>query len=120
MLARASLEIISAPLLPARLGTTMASPYAHQPVPATDVFKPDIFSGKVVLVTGGGSGICYKITETLMHFGCKAAIVGRKADRLQEAAQQLSRDTGSQAISLPGDVRQYEAMQQIVKKSTLR
>ena len=67
----------------------MTSHYAHQPVPATDVFKPDIFRGKVVLVTGGGSGICYKITETLMRFGCKAAIVGRKADRLQEAAQQL-------------------------------
>ena len=100
-----------------RLGTTMTSHYAHQPVPATDVFKPDIFRGRVVLVTGGGSGICYKITETLMRFGCKAAIVGRKADRLQEAAQQLSRDTGSQAISLPGDVRQYVAMQQIVKKT---
>ena len=103
MLARASLEIISAPLLPARLGTTMASPYAHQPVPATDVFKPDIFSGKVVLVTGGGSGICYKITETLMHFGCKAAIVGRKADRLQEAAQQL-RSGWQFHVASPGPV----------------
>lgn len=95
----------------------MASSFSHKPVPATDVFKPDIFRGKVVLVTGGGSGICYGITETLMRFGCKAAIVGRKVERLQAAAAQLSRDTGSEAIATPGDVRKYESMEQIVKQT---
>ena len=95
----------------------MASSFSHKAVPALDVFKPDLFHGKVVLVTGGGSGICYHITETLMRLGCKAAIVGRKADRLREAAEQLARDTGSEAIATPGDVRKFEAMEQVVKQT---
>ncbi|WFD32122.1 2,4-dienoyl-CoA reductase [(2E)-enoyl-CoA-producing] [Malassezia sp. CBS 17886] len=95
----------------------MAESFKHSAVPATNVFKPDLFRGKVVFVTGGGSGICYAITETLMRFGASAAIVGRKADRLQKAAAQLERDTGSRALATPGDVRKYEQMEDAVKKT---
>lgn len=96
---------------------TMNEPYKHHAVPAADVFKPELFKDKVVFVTGGGSGICYGITETLMRLGARAAIVGRKADRLAQAAAQLERDTGSQAIATPADVRKFEALQDAVKKT---
>lgn len=38
------------------------------PLPAlsTDVFKENIFNGKVVFCTGGGSGICKAITESMV------------------------------------------------------
>lgn len=93
----------------------MGESFTHPAVPARSVFKPDLFQGKVVFVTGGGSGICYGITETLMRFGAKAAIMGRKEDRLRAAAQQLERDTGSKAIATAGDVRKYDALQAAVK-----
>ncbi|WFD04591.1 2,4-dienoyl-CoA reductase [(2E)-enoyl-CoA-producing] [Malassezia obtusa] len=93
----------------------MAESYKHRAVPALDVFKPDLFKDKVVFVTGGGSGICYGITQTLMRLGAKAAIVGRKADRLRAAAEQLERDTGSKAIATPADVRKIDTVQEAVK-----
>lgn len=95
----------------------MAQPYTHRPVPPTDVFRPDIFKGKVAFVTGGGSGICYALTEALMRFGAKSAIVGRKADRLAQAAEQLSRDTGSEAIPTAADVRKPETLAEAVRKA---
>ena len=95
----------------------MTESYKHKAVPALDVFKPDLFKDKVVFVTGGGSGICYGVTETLMKFGAKAAIVGRKAERLRAAAEQLERDTKSKAIATPGDVRKIETIQHAVKQT---
>ncbi|WFD44886.1 2,4-dienoyl-CoA reductase [(2E)-enoyl-CoA-producing] [Malassezia psittaci] len=95
----------------------MAESYKHRAVPALDVFKPDIFKDKVVFVTGGGSGICYAVTETLMRLGAKAAIVGRNAERLRGAADSLSKATQSQAIATPADVRKIETLQHAVKQT---
>lgn len=42
------------------------------PPPVSDpksTFKPDLFKGKVLFCTGGRSGICYQIVETMMSLG---------------------------------------------------
>ena len=38
------------------------------PVDSTAVFKNDIFKGKVLFCTGGGSGICKAMTEAVVSF----------------------------------------------------
>jgi Dehydrogenases with different specificities (related to short-chain alcohol dehydrogenases) len=54
-------------------------------------FKSDCLKGKVALVTGGGSGICYAITQQLLLHGCSAAVIlGRRLSFLQSAAETLS------------------------------
>ena len=35
-------------------------------VESTSVFKPDIFRGRVLFCTGGGSGICRGMTEAIV------------------------------------------------------
>ena len=69
------------------------------------VFKDDILAGKVAFVTGGGSGICKGIARAYMAHGAKVAIMGRKADRLEAAADELAAATGSECLATPGDVR---------------
>lgn len=69
------------------------------------VFKDDILAGKVAFVTGGGSGICKGITAAFLAHGARAAIVGRKEDRLREAAKELSEASGRDCIATPADVR---------------
>lgn len=44
----------------------MVSPYISPIVDSTSVFKTDIFKGKVLFCTGGGSGICKGMTESVV------------------------------------------------------
>ena len=56
------------------------------------VFCKDLFSGKVAIVTGGGTGIGKAITKELARLGCKVIIASRKLERLQEAAKELNHE----------------------------
>ncbi|MCC2657905.1 MAG: 2,4-dienoyl-CoA reductase [Panacagrimonas sp.] len=51
-------------------------------MPYQSVFRPDLFAGQVILVTGGGSGIGRCTTHELAALGATVAIVGRDADKL--------------------------------------
>lgn len=44
----------------------------------TKIFKDSIFAGKILLCSGGGSGICRAMTEAMVRHGAKAVIFSRK------------------------------------------
>jgi peroxisomal 2,4-dienoyl-CoA reductase len=79
-----------------------------------NTFRPDLLAGKVALVTGGGSGICKGIAAAFVAHGAAVGIVGRKAERLEAAAVELSALGPGHAFALPGDVRDFAAMEQVV------
>lgn len=60
------------------------------------VFRPGLFTGQTVIVTGGGSGIGRCAAHELAHLGADVALVGRKIEKLQavqaeiEAAAQVN------------------------------
>ncbi|KAH9911569.1 NAD(P)-binding protein [Epithele typhae] len=96
----------------------MVAPYV-EPAAAksTSVFKEDIFKGKVLFCTGGGSGICKGMTEAIMRHGANATIVGRKLERLQETAKELAAATGQECLATQADVRQPKQLQDAVAKT---
>ncbi|MFQ1000609.1 SDR family NAD(P)-dependent oxidoreductase [Modestobacter sp. SSW1-42] len=59
------------------------------------------FSGSVVLVTGGGSGIGLAITRAFLDAGATVAVTGRRADRLEQA---LAGAPGERTAAVPADV----------------
>lgn len=80
----------------------------------SSTFVPDLLDGQVALITGGGSGICKGIAAAFVAHGAHVGIVGRKAERLEAAAAELSEVGPGRAFALPGDVRDYEAMERVV------
>ena len=54
------------------------------------MFRPDLFAGKVAVVTGGGTGIGRAITTELALLGCKVVIASRKMERLESAAREIN------------------------------
>ena len=77
-------------------------------------FKETILSGKVALVTGGGSGICFGIAEAFGQHGAKVAIMGRREDVLMAACESMAKQ-GIEAIYVQGDVRDPESCKQVLQ-----
>lgn len=83
------------------------------------VWKPDLFKGKVVFVTGGAGSICRVQTEAMVLLGAKAAIVGRRKEATVEAAEEISK-LGSEGSVLPVygiDVRNFKDLQKAVAQT---
>jgi peroxisomal 2,4-dienoyl-CoA reductase len=67
-------------------------------------YRPGILSGRVALVTGGGTGICRGIALALAEAGCDVAITSRKAGHLEPTAEEIRR-AGVRSLAVAGDVR---------------
>ncbi|XP_068654928.1 peroxisomal 2,4-dienoyl-CoA reductase [(3E)-enoyl-CoA-producing]-like [Aristolochia californica] len=79
-------------------------------------FKNDVLKGKVALLTGGGSGIGYEISEQFGKHGASVAIMGRRKDVLDAAVSVLGA-LGIRAIGLQGDVRKQEDAARVVEST---
>ncbi|KAG8741774.1 hypothetical protein FRC10_002441 [Ceratobasidium sp. 414] len=95
--------------------TLSKTPYVTEYVPSTSTFKNNIFDGKVLFCTGGGSGICKGMVETMMRHGANATIVGRNLERLVSSAKELSATTGRKCIPAQADVRKPEQLRAAVE-----
>ena len=46
------------------------------------VFRPGLFDGKTIIVTGGGSGLGRCTAHALKSLGARLALIGRKLEKL--------------------------------------
>ncbi|HKD37193.1 MAG TPA: glucose 1-dehydrogenase [Pirellulales bacterium] len=72
-------------------------------------------SGKVAIVTGGGSGIGLGIAEGLSQAGARVGLVGRDAAKLGAASSKLASATGGEFLSLAGDVADEAQVESAVR-----
>ena len=84
------------------------------------MLRDDALKGKVIVVTGGGSGLGKAMTHYFMELGAKVAITSRELDKLKNTAKELESETGGSCLAVQCDVRHYdqvEAMLQEVLKT---
>jgi NAD(P)-dependent dehydrogenase (short-subunit alcohol dehydrogenase family) len=74
-------------------------------------------SGRVAIVTGGGSGIGRQMATGLAEAGANVVLCARKPERCEEAAAELERDLGVQALGMRCDVRDPTEIQAVVDRA---
>ena len=87
---------------------------------------PDLFidrslrgrvADKVVVVTGGSSGIGRATAEMMAEAGAKVMVIARGKEELEQTCQEI-RDEGGQAFAYPADLTDMEACDQVIDKIT--
>lgn len=53
------------------------------------VFRPGLFAGRTIIVTGGGSGLGRCTAHELKSLGARLALIGRSADKLARVKEEL-------------------------------
>jgi NAD(P)-dependent dehydrogenase (short-subunit alcohol dehydrogenase family) len=81
-----------------------------------DYLPDNLFAGKTVFVTGGGSGINLGVARSFAALGAGLAICGRTAERLESARAELE-ELGARVSTAVADVRDYDALAAAFDKS---
>lgn len=68
------------------------------------MFEKDLLKGKVVLITGGGTGLGRVMAEKFLDLGARIAIASRRQEVLAQAAAEMSRE-GREVFYTACDVR---------------
>jgi NAD(P)-dependent dehydrogenase (short-subunit alcohol dehydrogenase family) len=78
------------------------------------IFAAGLFKGKVVVVTGGGSGIGRCIAHELASLGAHVVLIGRKLPKLFDVAGEIAAD-GGRASFHACDIRDEETVTNTVQ-----
>lgn len=77
------------------------------------VFRPGLFAGQVVWVTGGGSGIGRCVAHELASLGATVLISGRTPEKLERVADEIHKD-GGRVDTRAFDIRDEDAVKAAV------
>lgn len=72
--------------------------------------------GKVVLVTGGGSGIGRSISNGFVKAGARVYIASRNAKTLQQAADEMNAMGPGSCVPIAADLSTYEGVEHLVEQ----
>jgi len=79
------------------------------------MLRDDALKGKVIVVTGGGSGLGKAMTKYFLELGAQVAITSRDLDKLKATATELETETGGKCLPLQCDVRHYEEVENMLQ-----
>jgi NAD(P)-dependent dehydrogenase (short-subunit alcohol dehydrogenase family) len=80
------------------------------------MLRDDALLGKVIVVTGGGSGLGKAMTKYFMELGAKVAITSRDLEKLKTTATELESETGGTCLPVQCDVRHYEQVEVMLQE----
>jgi citronellol/citronellal dehydrogenase len=77
------------------------------------VFRPGLFAGKVMLVTGGGTGLGRCTAHELAALGAQVVVAGRRRELIDRTAAEIA-EAGGRCEPVPLDIRDETAVDEVV------
>jgi len=81
------------------------------------MFKNDALKDKVILITGGGTGLGKSMGKYFSELGAKLIITSRKIDVLKKTAEEISSQTNNDVFPFACDVSDYKQVEVLLKAS---
>lgn len=81
------------------------------------MLKEDALKGKVIVVTGGGTGLGKAMSKYFLELGADVVITSRKIDVLKETAKQLEEETKGNVLPVQCDVSDYKQVEDLMAAS---
>ncbi len=78
------------------------------------MLRDDALKNKVIVVTGGGSGLGKAMTKYFLELGAQVAITSRDIEKLKTTASALETETGGSCLPVQCDVRHYEEVENML------
>lgn len=82
------------------------------------MLRDNALKGKVILITGGGTGLGKSMATYFLELGAKVVIASRKMEVLEATAKELTEQTGGEILPLVCDVRKYLEVEQMLATIT--
>ncbi len=79
------------------------------------IYKPGLLQGERILVTGGGTGLGRVMAEAFLMMGADIHLCGRRGAVVEQTAQELVQQHGGRATGHACDVRQPEAVEEMIE-----
>ncbi|MBI2898366.1 MAG: SDR family oxidoreductase [Deltaproteobacteria bacterium] len=84
------------------------------------MFEKTLLSQKVIVVTGGGTGLGKSMATRFGELGAKLVLTSRKEENLRTAAREIEAKTGAQVLVVPCDVRNYDDVEKMIQGTVER
>lgn len=81
------------------------------------MFKGEELKDKVIVVTGGGSGLGKAMSTYFSKLGAKVVITSRNLDKLKNTAAEMEAETGGKILPVACDVRHYDQVEAMLEET---
>jgi len=83
---------------------------------ATSMLKENSLENKVIVVTGGGTGLGKSMAKYFSELGAEVVIASRKLDVLEKTANEIEAQSGNEVLPVQCDVSDYSQVENMLKQ----
>ena len=87
-----------------------------QKMNTTGMLPDGTFENKVILITGGGTGLGKSMGNYLIKLGAKLIITSRKIEVIEKTADEFNNQYENSTIAIQGDVRKIEDVKNVIEQ----